>query len=703
MIKRIFLMNFILMVILPSVLWAQKQQFELIMGRVASDYAVKKPKAADAPSIKLFASWQENGSWADIDYSAKDIVNWPPMEHLSRLGTIINAYTDKGSSFYANPQIFSKIQNAFEFWYAKDPKSDNWWHNDIATPQRLGELLIVLRTGEHKLSKTLEANLIERMKRGSAEEKTGANKTDIAMHYFYRALLTADKELLKLSVDQLLEPVALVDGAEGLQHDFSYMQHGPQLYISGYGNVYLTGIVNVSKYITGTPYAMSKDKLALFSNFYRNVYLKTFRSKYIDFNVEGRGVSRKNILVKNSEKYRIRNVKVIDAGNAAEWDDIYLRIDSTEGPAYKVQPYHQHFWKADYSLHIRPNYSFNVRIASNRTNRSEAGNKENLYGRYLSDGATNIQVNGPEYFNIMPIWEWDKIPGTTSVDNKEDLLLDKNWGHLGDNEFAGGVSDKVYGATAYQLAYDNVYAKKAWFFFDDEIVALGTDINSKDERNVTTTLNQAWLKSKVSSSVADINDGEVKSLDLAANNWLYHDGVGYIFPKATKLNVSTQVQTGSWYKINNSHSKDEVSGAVFKSWIDHGKQSNGADYVYIVLPGIKDVSVLKKYSSPVEIVRNDKDVQAVYHKKLNIIQVVFYTAGTASVNGVDISVDKPVVLMLKALKGNEKEILVSDPLQKETALKVSLKNTKSGVQKDFNIVLPTGAYKGSTVSEKVSL
>src|SRR5690606_13480397 len=156
--------------------------------------------------------------------------------------------------------------------------------------------------------------LVERMQRGSAEEKTGANKTDIATHYFYRALPTQDTDLLQYAVDQLFEPIALVDGAEGLQHDYSYLQHGPQLYISGYGSVYLGGIINVAKYLAGTNYALSEEKLNLFSTFYREVYLRTFRSKYIDFNVEGRGISRKNILKKN-ELYRIRTAKLIDPKN----------------------------------------------------------------------------------------------------------------------------------------------------------------------------------------------------------------------------------------------------------------------------------------------------------------------------------------------------------------------------------------------------
>lgn len=686
-----------------SVLKAQHTKtFDMIMERIHTDNAVQRAKQADASAIKLFENWQEDGSWADIQYDATDITKWQPTDHLERLRTIVNAYTDKGGSFYGNPQIFAKIQQALTFWYDHDPRSENWWHNEISVPQKLGELLISLRYGTDKLPKEVESQLIERMKRGSAEEKTGANKTDIATHYLYRALLTSDPDLLQLAVDQLFEPIALVDGAEGLQHDFSYLQHGPQLYISGYGAVYLTSIINVAKYVAGTDYALNEEKLNLFSKFYREVYLKTLRSKYIDFNVEGRGISRKNILKKN-EVYRIRTAKLIDSKNEKEWDDILLRMDSSRAPNYGVIPNHQHFWKGDYTLHVRPNYSFNVRIASERTNRSEAGNKENLLGRYLSDGATNIQVNGPEYFNIMPLWEWDKIPGTTSVNNENDIPLEKFWGHPGDNAYAGGVSDQQYGATAYQLTYDGVSAKKAWFFFDDEVVCLGTDIRSETDKNITTTLNQAWLQGTVSTSGPKVTHAEVNHLHFADNDWLFHDGVAYLFPQATDAHISTQVQTGIWFDINNSFGKEEQSGAVFKSWIDHGKRPQGADYAYIVVPGLKNAGAIKKYRNPIAVIQNDKSAQAVFHEKLKITQAVFYEADSVTVNGIQITVDKPAILMLKNLKGNEKELVLADPLQKETRIAVTLEDITSGKKQHLLFNMPEGAYAGSSVSQKVVL
>ena len=47
-------------------------------------------------------------------------------------------------------------------------------------------------------------------------------------------------------------------------------------------------------------------------------------------------------------------------------------------------------------------------------------------------------------------------------------------------------------------------------------------------------------------------------------------------------------------------------------------------YSYVVVPGATKEAV-KEYSKdiPVQIIQNDKKIQAVYHKKLNILQAVF--------------------------------------------------------------------------------
>src|SRR5690606_11063293 len=122
--KLFFLFIFLMSAWTDAFVIAQdKRVFNQIMERIHNDNAVRKPKQADAPSIKLFKNWQEDGSWADVNYRANDMTNWQPVVHLERLRTIVNAYTDKGSSFYGNPQIFAKIQQSLAYWYQADPKS----------------------------------------------------------------------------------------------------------------------------------------------------------------------------------------------------------------------------------------------------------------------------------------------------------------------------------------------------------------------------------------------------------------------------------------------------------------------------------------------------------------------------------------------------------------------------------------------------
>ncbi len=698
--KQIVCIALLFSMMLPNMAFAKAPSvYEVIMDRIREDLS-KSVLLTNKGANKAFETLQKDGSWKEVNYADQSITNWSPNDHLANQQALILSYITEGSIFYQNALVYDGIVNTFKYWINKDPKSSNWWHNEIGAPQLIGESLILIRFGKTKLPADIEQSLIKMMEKGDPYTRTGANKTDIALHFFYRSLLTQDKPLIEASVQQLFEPVKMVYGEEGLQFDNAYLQHGPQLQISSYGAVFITGIVKLAKYVKDTPYALSADKLQLFSNYYRNSYLKTIRGQYIDFNVEGRGISRKNILDKKSDKWRIITAKSIDPANARDWDAAMARVEGSQSPNYQVKPSHTHYWSADYTTHIRPAYSFNVRIASTRTKRSEAGNQENLFGKYLSDGATNIQVEGPEYFNIMPIWEWDKIPGVTSRDNAKEREMTKFWGEEGSNEFAGGVSDQLYGATAYDLNYDSVSAKKAWFFFDKEIVSLGAGINSESPENITTTVNQSWLKGKVEGTMGNIEQDVVKAplFNDDKASWLLHNGVGYYFPAGGNVHISTTKQEGNWYQINNSFDKDPVSGNVFKMWFNHGVKPVNAAYSYIVLPAAtkKEISGFKP--AVINIAANTPQLQAVYHNNLNMVQAVFYQAGVLNLPSLSVSVDKPCILMVRDAGTAKMTISVADPLHKESAVKVSLKQLGSGKVKEVVLNLPQKEMAGSTVS-----
>ncbi|MDR0263317.1 MAG: polysaccharide lyase 8 family protein [Sphingobacterium sp.] len=692
----IFLLSFALVMAKAQ----NRETFELIKKHVYDDELSGPLPNADK-TISLCNQLRADGTWADIDYGSKSISLWPPGEHLDRLRTLIIAYVSPKSTSYQQKSIYDKILLAAQYWANNRFESSNWWHNEIASPKAIGVCLILMKFGKEKIPPAVEAPLIALMKRGDPYTKTGANKSDIAMHYFYRALILEDANLLASAMEQLLFPIQLVDGKEGLQYDFSYLQHGPQLYIAGYGEEFLKGISKVMAYVRETAYAVDSKRLDLFERFLTETYLPIIRSRYIDFNVYGRGISRPDILKKTEETAILKQMKLIDPAKNAVWNKALAKLDSLQAFDADDVDMHRHYWKGDYTTHLRKQFHFNVRLASNRTNKSESGNGENVLGRNMSDGVTNIQVFGPEYYNIMPVWEWDKIPGTTTRDYVGDMELKEQWGARAANNFAGGVSNGKTGTAAMSVKYDGVTAQKSWFFFDREVVCLGAGIHCAAPEPVVTTLNQTWLNGPVIWNGKDTSTLDSVQRDMKQGEFITHNNVLYYFPVAMSVGLTTKDQAGSWYRINRSRSKDLVHGKVFKLWLSHGVAPNNASYAYIVVPGTKVIDV--KEMQRIKIWQNTSDIQAVEHTGNGILQLSCHQPGTYQIGDWSITLNQPVILQLSSQPIANMQLDVADPSQQAKTVRVQLVNKRIGVNQVLTVELPQGEYAGSTVSKPVTV
>lgn len=670
---------------------------QLLAG--TNDLSIAKNVVSYLPQL------QSDGSWADIDYSNNAVTKWKPGLHLGRVKDFALSYIKPGNIYFQSGDLYNGIVKALRYWYSQDPKSSNWWHNEIATPQELGEIMILMHQAKNDLPQSLKDSLVNRMKRGNIFKQTGANKLDVAIHFLYRACITKDKNLMDTSVSQAFQPIQFTT-AEGLQYDYSYMQHGKQLQISSYGLVFLSGEYKVASWVSGTQYALSGDKLKMLNHYLTHTFLSSIRGRYSDFNVEGRGISRPNVLDKKSIANKGNNsllelAKLIDTENAGPIDAAMERINQTEPGSYFISPLHKHFWIGDYTQHLRPSYSFNVRLVSDRSKRTEAGNGENLLGKFLPDGSTDIQRSGKEYYNVIPIWEWDKIPGITCRDFATDQPTIVQWGETGSTSFVGGVSDDTYGASVYDMDYNDVKARKAWFFFDKEVVSLGMDINSDAPENIVSTINQCWLNGKV---IADANGkiGSVKKNKSSdAFNWVWHDSIGYFFPEKESVSISATSQSGNWNKINKSYSKDELSGKVFKMWVNHDRQPVNGHYSYITVPGISSDEMKSYGKNEIVILSNTASVQAVAHTGLDIIQGVFYRAGKIDAMDIDVSVDKPCIVLLKR-QNDSMAVSVADPTHKIKEVVMVIKSTVTNSEKKLVCKLPEGHLAGSSAHFKVN-
>lgn len=661
---------------------------------------------------------QSDGSWADLNYSDNS-ASFPCLAHISsRVMNFALAYTNPVNQYYQSSGLYAGILKSLRFWYTRNPQSSNWYDNQVNCPTALGRILSIMRQANTGLPQSLEDSLINNRMESSyfnpPSAYTGSNIQVVAYHFAISAALLGNSAKLTAATNAIYNAVVIsAVGTEGLQYDNSFLQHETGQMIGTYGNAFAATSYACAVVFSGTSYQMPAAKRNLLSGFYKDTYLKTIRGRYFDFNVLGRGIASPGASTPPISV--INHAKMVDPANLATWNAALARFQGTQLASYQAPSGHKHYWLADYDLHLRSGYMFSTFLVSSRTRRIESINGENLLGKFLSDGATNIRRRGDEYQAIAPVWEWDKIPGVTNRDYATDAgSAVPNAGVYnpvpGSTRFVGGATDSTYAVAALDLNFDGVTGKKAWFHFDNEIVCLGAGIRSTQAENITTTVNQSWLRGNVTlSENGSQTTLATSSVTNTTPTWVLHDSTGYFFPSGGNLSVSTMTQTGNWRpRINtmSNISNVTISQEVFKLWFNHGAGPINAKYAYIVVPNLASTSAMGVYNtSDIEILANSDSVQAVKHAGLHILQAVFYRGGSIAdtSSGMKVQVDKPTVAMVQNVGQNTVKVTVADPTHQLVVINLAVTLPGAGAAVNKRVTLPSGNFKGSSISFSVDI
>ncbi len=688
--------------------------FDVFMDRIVNEAMQTKISTVAELEAKVegcLNALLPDGSFTDIDYSATDRTNWAPLMHLNRMMELSLSYVCDSSKYFSNLEIKTKLNQMLQFWLNTAPRSNNWYQNEIAEPQRMGLSLILMQhKGLGGISSDLFDDAITRMKTfgGNPASQAGANRVDVALHWLYRGCLTSDRALLKTSMDFIYSPIEYTTGSEGIQYDNSYTQHGRQLHIGAYGEVFLDGITKACKYAVGTAYGLPSEKLNILSSLVKNTYMNSFRGNNIFYNVIGRSVTRPGATIKGKSKIFDR-MMLIDEENASGYLDANKRLSGEKPSDYNVNPSFSHYYCTDYSVSNRKNYSVDLRMVSSRTVRNEylADNLEGKKQYFLSDGSTGIYVKGNEYADIFPVWNWAKIPGVTCP---EFLTIPQTSSYIkiGQSDFVGGVSDRLNGVSVYKYSDQefgvNTSANKSWFFFDREIVCVGSDIKSQASFQVNTTLNQCLLDGEVVFSEQGKQASLVNGKSYFNNSldWVYHGGVAYYFPNQGIVDLSAQPQSGSWFDINGNYSKEQITKNVFALSLNHGINPVSEKYAYVVVPGLANASEAMQYKlSDVEILVNSDSIQAVYKKSQGVFGFVFYKACGINVHGLTVEVDAPCVMLVKDIDKNAAVVHVADPSNGSTPINIGI-STPIIQQRRLITYQTVSPFLGSTVQFMVN-
>jgi chondroitin AC lyase len=599
-----------------------------------------------------------DGSWESVDYGDTDN-NWAPLQALDKILVMAHAYSHPDNPLYRNKELLAGTSKALNYWYQVAPTCVNWYKNDIAKQMYLGVIAILLQghINEDLIRKMIEDQTAE-------PRMTGSNRTLVSISVFYRGLLERNAQRIAAGVKGVMAQVE-VSKKEGVQIDYSFHQHGPYLYNGNYGSNFLRETIWLAAMVEGSEFAFTDDRMKVLRGYYFEGTRWMIRGQLMDYNIRGRQVGR-------PEGGDLRGDVLLPQLN------YFIKADPVNAAAYqrsrdlvknnKPQEIegNKHYWRSDYTVHHKVGYFTSLRMCSERTVGVETHvNFENLLGRNIPYGMTYIYRRGDEYKDIFSVWDWAKLPGVTC---SYEVPSEKGK-YTQQVDFVGGVSDGKYGISTMQLDLRDTQAKKSWFWFDGEWVALGADINSSNSNAVVTGINQTNLNGIV---LVDGKEHTSKDKIVGQPSWVWHDSIAYIFPNTPKnMHLEAQEKSGNMKRIYGLGSDAPIKKEVFTLWFDHGLKPKNEKYEYIVVPGIGK-NDLDKYATdiPIKVLSNTSKVQAVFNSKAGITGIVFHEPGTFQLNeSLHIEVSKPILLLVDHRK---KQLTVSDPTTKLKDLEINL-------------------------------
>lgn len=673
------------------------------------------------PDPKRVREWMKtqasDGSWPEIPYTglrAAEAWTIAPHTHLCWLLALAEAYHHRDSPWRRNPRLLKTILRAFDFWCLWDFQPASWWWLMIGIPRWLYKITALMEPHLTPASRQKALEIIARADgptpwglslRGTAQNQIWAAENVLAL-----GCLENDPQKVRRAVDLIAGEIAVRPGwGEGLQADFSFHQHGNTLYSGGYGFYFAVDAPRLALLLHDTPYAFPPLLLDTIARYLLDHQQWLVRGLNYAYPVVGREIARpgKNAWLLPAACRTLAQLPLPPHTLAALHhftERMAGRPDDLNKPRFAGN---RLFWRSDFMAHQRPDFHASVKLHSRRLlNTDVPCNQEGLQNHHLSDGAFCLMRHGREYADLFPAWNWRRIPGTTTLQLRPPLDPHTPIPTAGRRDFAGGASDGIVGCLGYDFAAgadprgpDQIRARKSWFFFGAEIVALGAGISASTPEPVLTTLNQCRGIGPVllgdGRRHTSIRRGPFRSERL---KWIHHDQVAYLLLQPAVVEGSIGPVAGDWNRINGQIPSRPVRDRLFDLGIPHGIRPRQARYAYLILPGCTpDQADLAAQSRPVEILANTPRLQAIRHRERGIIQAVFYRAGVLRhAEGWSLQVDRPCALILHPDGRGNGRLTVGAPDHSSGKIRIQLRFF--GYEKSLRLTLPDGNLAGRSVT-----
>lgn len=446
------------------------------------------------------------------------------------------AYQTKGCDLYQNETLKNQIIRGLDYIYNKHYKPGvdanpygNWFTWEIGGPIYLLETVLLM--SDYLPAEQIQAYAETALKSttktgGDAYMYVGANALWRDRVRMYAGILLKDAATLNYVKNDVPTYMGYVTSGDGYYEDGTFMQHGNVVYNGGYGKVAFSDISHFIYMLDGSPWEITGTERDNMPTVVEKSYVPfMYKGIFMDM-VRGREITRTDttdayagitisldvLLFSESlpkqEGKRFKGMikewmnnenamRTLNEGAGVAWylfpvynlsKTLEIINDDSITPVSNVGKSYT-FGKGVRTVHTNDKFTFGLSMYSKDIKNCEIGDS-NTKGWYTGIGQTYLYTPDIGQFTFQkPTLNWYRLSGVTAVNGV-------NFGSHTNPNFAGSTTLKgMYSTAGLQISSNNtqVSAKKSWFMFDDEVVALGTDISSNHNNNVETTIDNHYI------------------------------------------------------------------------------------------------------------------------------------------------------------------------------------------------------------------
>lgn len=319
---------------------------------------------------------------------------------------------------------------------------------------------------------------------------------------------------------------------------------------------------------------------------------------------------------------------------------------------------------------------------------------ENNLGRYLSHGALFLFNTNPKDnmkscgIDMNEGYHWGYLPGATTkalpieavyYENKPTEKYKEGFHRsFSETTFAGGLTaEGRNGLFAFELRDDvsptpnqalfdcSFRAHKSYFFFDNEILCLGSNIQNKDAQHQTvTTLFQYNIGAHGLKERETKLNGKSIGTSLEINQRFAGgvltdvQGMQYVVSKHDSICLMQSNQPSLQQK---NRSYQAIAAPHVKAYINHGSQPSGESYEYLILPDATPEEALVRVENPgYEVWQKDSAAHIVRHRRSRLTGYAIFDGTLEIDKGIVAKVDSPLMLLAKE-EGKNAVLSVCNP------------------------------------------